>query len=165
MEPEEHDDPRKSPGGDEDQAAPVRSKRRRANRPSVGEDLAPQREVTTSSGYTTGQLLVVLIVGLGLGAFVGYSVRGGARAPKAEPIAAESDGPQLGPLASAVGPVAPAAAPGADKFGRQPGDEHFGHDHPPEGAAAPAAPAAPAGTGPDSFGRAPGSEHYGHTHE
>ena len=63
-----------------------------------------------------------------------------------------------------------AAEPSADTdaFGRSPGDEHYGHDHPSQGAAGAPSPTpvpAPApGGGADSFGRQPGSEHYGHNH-
>lgn len=46
-------------------------------------------------------------------------------APAAQPPAAPAARPAVAPAAQ---PAAPAA--GADAFGRQPGAEHFGHDHP-----------------------------------
>jgi len=54
-----------------------------------------------------------------------------------------------------------------DKFGRKPGEQHYGHDHASD---APHTPptntqqATPAGE-PDKFGRKPGDQHYGHDHE
>jgi hypothetical protein len=50
-----------------------------------------------------------------------------------------------------------------DQFGRAPGDQHFGHNHP-QGQGHGAAPSAPPASGPDKFGRQPGAEHYGHDH-
>jgi len=109
--------------------------------------------------WSTLHLVLVLVGGLTVGAVSGYHARGGVSPSQEAAAPAAAEAPAIGPVANAA-PAA--AAPNADKFGRAPGDEHFGHDHPPEGAAAPAA---PAGSGPDSFGRAPGSEHYGHNHQ
>jgi hypothetical protein len=57
-----------------------------------------------------------------------------------------------------------------DAFGRQPGDEHYGHSHATQENQTNSPVIAPSGTvaptgGPDAFGRQPGEEHYGHSHE
>ena len=52
-----------------------------------------------------------------------------APAPEGPPAPSPAAPPAAQPAAQ---PAAPPAAPGGggDSFGRQPGDEHFGHDHP-----------------------------------
>lgn len=123
----------------------------------------PRLQPRAARGWSSAQVLGVLCVGLGVGGFGGYTARGSGKPVEAAPAPAETvEGPRI--VASAV---APAPAAGADKFGRPPGDEHFGHDHPPaEGApgAAPAPAPAPGPDGKDSFGRASGHEHFGHNH-
>lgn len=61
----------------------------------------------------------------------------------------------------------------ADEYGRMPGDEHYGHDHPPQdqqqtNAAQQGTPgqtqSAPQDGEPDQYGRMPGHAHYGHDH-
>lgn len=55
-----------------------------------------------------------------------------------------------------------------DKFGRKPGDQHYGHNHGSEGhkSDAKATTKQPSTAGkPDKFGRKPGDQHYGHNHE
>lgn len=56
----------------------------------------------------------------------------------------------------------------ADKFGRKPGDQHYGHNHSSSeghGAAPKTNSAQPASGEPDKFGRKPGDPHYGHSHQ
>jgi hypothetical protein len=115
--------------------------------------------------WTTGHVAISLAIGLGIGFAVGYQSRARPDATAGRSDVVESpESPGLGPLAAP--PAAPAGS--GDRFGRPAGDQHFGHDHPPEpapGAApGPGAAAPPAAGDPDSFGRAPGSEHYGHNH-
>lgn len=101
-----------------------------------------------------------LVVGLGLGFFIGAQARARTASSGATEAIPSAELQGVGPLATEVAPP----AGNTDKFGRAPGDQHFGHDHPPDpGAAPPNAPPATDG-GPDSFGRAAGSEHYGHNH-
>ena len=56
-----------------------------------------------------------------------------------------------------------------DKFGRKPGDPHYGHNHGSEGhqpATQLNTPSQITPTGePDKYGRKPGDPHYGHNHE
>ena len=54
-----------------------------------------------------------------------------------------------------------------DKFGRKPGDAHYGHNHASDNQAQPKTNAAqkPAAGEVDKFGRKPGDAHYGHGHE
>jgi hypothetical protein len=149
----------------EEQAEPAPAPRKRKKR--TGARLRTREEYEEPQGrrWTTGHVVVALAVGLGIGLLFGYQSRGRPELtpPRAEVTQAPAEGEGVGPLATA-----PAAPPGAgDKFGRPAGDQHFGHDHPPEptpGAAPGPAPAPPAAGGADKFGRAPGSEHYGHDH-
>ena len=56
----------------------------------------------------------------------------------------------------------------ADKYGRKPGEEHYGHDHAPQGQQQDNQAKTQQDTvsvGVDQFGRKPGDEHYGHTHQ
>ncbi len=61
---------------------------------------------------------------------------------------------------------------GVDKYGRKPGEAHYGHNHGAEGHGATGTQtntntnsnATPTEGGPDKFGRMPGDEHYGHGH-
>ncbi|MCC6900623.1 MAG: hypothetical protein IT377_16710 [Polyangiaceae bacterium] len=126
----------------------------------------PNLQPANARGWSSAQIVGVLCVGLAVGGFGGYTARGSGKATAAAPAPVETvEGPRVDP--SAAGAAAPAAA-GADKFGRPPGDEHFGHDHPPgQGApgAAPAPAPAPGPDGKDSFGREPGNEHFGHNHQ
>ncbi len=50
-----------------------------------------------------------------------------------------------------------------DQYGRKPGDEHYGHNHPPQ-TNQNNVQAQPQEGGPDNYGRKPGDEHYGHNH-
>jgi len=74
------------------------------------------------------------------------------------------------PAQPAQSPVLQETSSGeVDKFGRKPGDQHYGHDHAPAsqqqtGSPLNTQPATPSG-GPDKFGRNPGDQHYGHDHE
>jgi len=55
-----------------------------------------------------------------------------------------------------------------DKFGRKPGEQHYGHNHSNSeghGAAPKTNSAQPANGAPDKFGRKPGDQHYGHNHQ
>ena len=68
----------------------------------------------------------------------------------------------------APGGVDASAAP--DAYGRQPGDEHYGHSHAPQASQGSGPQITPPGTaapasGPDAYGRQPGDEHYGHSHD
>lgn len=142
-------------------------KKRRATS-EAEESLAtdPRLQSASARGWSSAQMLGVACIGLAVGGFGGYTARGSGKAAAAEAAPAPAEtvlGPRVDPSAAA-----PAPAAGADKFGRPPGDEHFGHDHPPgQGApgAAPAPPPAPGPDGKDSFGREPGNEHFGHNHQ
>ena len=60
-----------------------------------------------------------------------------------------------------------------DQYGRLPGDEHYGHNHPPQNQQQTIQPPTQQlntqqpnlSGGPDKFGRNPGDEHYGHDHQ
>ena len=109
--------------------------------------------------WSGGHVFTALVIGLGVGLFGGYHARGSGGTTTARPAPEGNAMP-----APATPPPAGSGAPGTDSFGRAPGDEHFGHNHPSnQGHGSPAAPA-PTGTGPDKFGRQPGAEHYGHDH-
>jgi len=77
----------------------------------------------------------------------------------------ESNNKKQGTKVEQAQPAAPSGE--TDKFGRKPGEQHYGHNH---GSNEPHTPPAntqsttPAG-GPDKFGRNPGDQHYGHDHE
>ncbi|GMV14593.1 MAG: hypothetical protein HS104_42130 [Polyangiaceae bacterium] len=149
-------------------AKPVKKRRATAEaEASLAAD--PRLQPGSARGWSSAQVLGVLCVGLAVGGFGGYTARGSGKTAQSAAAPAETvEGPRVDP--SAPSAAAPPPAAGADKFGRPPGDEHFGHDHPPgEGApgAAPApAPApAPGPDGKDSFGREPGNEHFGHNHQ
>ncbi len=128
-------------------------KRRKSARSARGDE--SRRSHTVARRWTSGQLGLTLVIALGVGAFGGYKARGGGQAKDVAAPVSETP---------ALGSVAATAAPAGDKFGRLPGDQHFGHDHPTQGAASPPGQAASA-SGPDALGRAPGSEHYGHNHQ
>lgn len=55
-----------------------------------------------------------------------------------------------------------------DQYGRKPGDQHYGHDHPPQDAQQQiqtnTQQETPPSGEPDKHGRKPGEEHYGHDH-
>lgn len=56
-----------------------------------------------------------------------------------------------------------------DEYGRLPGDEHYGHSHPPQDQQNQTTITPPSTQqnlegGPDKYGRNPGEEHYGHDH-
>jgi len=59
----------------------------------------------------------------------------------------------------------PVGAP--DKFGRSPGDPHYGHDHPSQEPSNQPIDSIqkPASGEVDQFGRKPGDPHYGHNHQ
>lgn len=73
-------------------------------------------------------------------------------------------------------PVQNDAALELDSYGRKPGDEHYGHDHPPldqqgnpgeiqvETPGSTTSTPAPTSGEADSYGRMPGHAHYGHDH-
>jgi len=83
----------------------------------------------------------------------------------------ESSGNKQDPKVEKVQPPVLQDAPTgeADKFGRQPGDQHYGHDHAPAdkqlNTPTNTQPATPPAGGPDKYGRNPGDQHYGHDHE
>ncbi len=57
-----------------------------------------------------------------------------------------------------------------DQYGRLPGDEHYGHNHPPQDQQQTIQPNINTqqnnlNGGPDKYGRNPGDEHYGHDHQ
>ena len=166
-------DPREAEPGEADSKAaepddaeptrPKRKKKKKRARSAVARGHHLRREPPAERRWTSGQVFVTLVIALGVGAFAGYNLRGDGQAASASTGADAVTSATPLSEQQALGPVASAAPAGADKFGRAPGDEHFGHDHPPAGAPAPGGPA-PSGTGPDQFGRAPGSEHYGHNH-
>ena len=60
---------------------------------------------------------------------------------------------------------------GLDTYGRKPGNEHYGHDHPPAGPQdqqqqIQTNPQQESASGePDEYNRVPGDEHYGHDHQ
>ncbi|MBW2454106.1 MAG: hypothetical protein JRI68_06335 [Deltaproteobacteria bacterium] len=112
---------------------------------------------TVEKRWTNGQLMGTLVIALGVGALGGYQASKGGQAKDATPPAPVSGTP-------VVGSVAATGAPAGDQFGRAADDKHYGHNHPPQGAAAPPRPATSA-SGPDARGRAPGDEHYGHGHQ
>ncbi len=147
----------------------TRKKKRKKKRAAPARYDYAERRQALEGRWTGGHLFLTAIIALGIGAFAGYNLRGDGSSDGSDTTgAALSTDPVSGNPVSPVASAAPAAPAGADKYGRAPGSEHFGHDHPLDGGpAAPAAPAAPApaGTGPDKFGRTPGSEHYGHNHE
>jgi hypothetical protein len=161
--------------GDDDERGDRELRRKKKRRAVADAQTAGAYEPTgaptaPAARWTSSQVLLALAFGVVTGGVAGYALRGGSPgAATSEATPAGSAGPR------ADGPAAAPAA-GADKFGRPPGDEHHGHDHPvqqqhgaPPGAppgAAPGAPpaAAPGPDGKDSFGRAKGDEHFGHTH-
>ncbi len=64
--------------------------------------------------------------------------------------------------------VQPATPSGqVDKFGRKPGDPHYGHNHASDEKhpTTTTTTTKPAEGKPDKFGRMPGDPHYGHNHE
>lgn len=140
-------------------SARPRKRRKERHVPPSGR---PPRQGRRWSSYELG-------LGLAAGVLVGLPL-GFAWIRSGGPSAEVSVDVQGAETASAA-PNPTAAAPAAgntgnkDNFGRSPGDEHFGHNHPPKPAAPPAAPA-PAKKGEkDGFGRSPGEEHYGHDHQ
>ena len=54
-----------------------------------------------------------------------------------------------------------------DKWGRKPGDPHYGHNHPPEEPSNQKTDTmpTPASGELDKYGRKPGDPHYGHNHQ
>ena len=54
----------------------------------------------------------------------------------------------------------------ADQYGREPGHQHYGHDHPPQGQQQnnQGQSQQPQSGEADQHGREPGHEHYGHDH-
>lgn len=72
---------------------------------------------------------MTLVAGIGVGLIVGrqvqHQVKGGTEDAAASATASAATQPEV---------VASAAAK-TDQFGRRPGDEHFGHNHPPKPAA------------------------------
>jgi hypothetical protein len=151
-------------GGDEDERARRKKVRRALADARTTQPYESHGPPAAGARVTSAHLLVALAVGVGIGGLGAYAVTGGGRAAEAGPSAAEAAGPTLGPRADPSAAAPPAG--NADKFGRPPGDEHFGHDHPVQQGAAPGAapPPAPGPDGKDQFGRAPGHEHFGHTH-
>jgi len=81
----------------------------------------------------------------------------------------KSSGKEQAPQKQQVEAPKPQNAPAAtaDKFGRSPGDPHYGHDHPPQEASTQQIDSTqkPASGEADQFGRKPGDPHYGHGHQ
>lgn len=115
----------------------------------------PRYEPPPGRRWTTGHLAVSLVVGLGIGGVIGYESRGSEDQVPVRDVAAERP---------AAAPNQPVGTATTDRFGRAPGDKHFGHSHPLQPGPSPgSAPDATDG-GTDSFGRAPGDQHFGHSH-
>lgn len=87
-----------------------------------------RRGAPANHQWGTGHLVAATLIGVAIGWFVSGMFR-----PEPPSPPANLTRPAVTVPASTNQPAAPAPAPGsgvADSFGRSPGDEHYGHNHP-----------------------------------
>ncbi len=94
----------------------------------------PRKRAPTKGQWASGHLVAALLIGVAVGVVIGMSI---SRSPESESAAVAASGTAPGTVAPIVTtPLAPAGIPAGamqmttDPYGRSPGDEHYGHNHP-----------------------------------